>query len=540
MTILWAMTTAAWACGGLVCDFSVPVVQDGERIVFAIDDEAGFVEAHVQITYEGPAERFGWIVPVAQEPDLFVSPQALFDILATNTAPRYSRIRVSEGTCHNGRSLFPLFGGIPTFDQEPAAAAPLEPGGGVVVTSQQRVGPYDTTVLQASSSEALRAFLDDNAYDIPSTLDPALAPYIADGAYFVAVRLAKDTDAGDIAPLGMRYAGTEASIPIQLTAIAANDDMPLEVYVLGRHRAVPTSYLHVHLNEAAIDWWNSASNYADVRNRAADEAGGNAFVTEFAGEPPPQLLPNGMADRLARLGEATTVVEWSTVVGQLAFLYDARMLDIIAELVDLQDGSDVLGYLSDPENRDGWRGNRPFDPAMATKVFGEEIMTPLERADALLDAPMVTRLTSALSANEMTVDPVFALNPDLTEPISNVHTADEVFDCEPNRRWERADRRLELADGRVLRLPSQRSIDGTELDFLATQGAVAAQIVEQMSADGEPEVLFDYTPELFDLAEATNAEFGGCGGCTSTGPGSGLALGPWAFGLLAILLRRRG
>jgi hypothetical protein len=44
------------------------------------------------------------------------------------------------------------------------------------------------------------------------------------------------------------------TIPIVPTSVAASPDMGLAVHVLGQSRAVPLNYLHVQVNEAAIDW----------------------------------------------------------------------------------------------------------------------------------------------------------------------------------------------------------------------------------------------------------------------------------------------
>ena len=64
------------------------------------------------------------------------------------------------------------------------------------------------------------------------------------------------------------------------TAMAALDDMGVKLWVLGKSRAVPTTYLHLEINEALINWFNPGSNYNDVIIAAADEAGGMGFVTD--------------------------------------------------------------------------------------------------------------------------------------------------------------------------------------------------------------------------------------------------------------------
>lgn len=538
---LFAIPPAA-ACGGLVCNAVTPVIQEGEKIVFEIDEGEEIVEAHVQITYSGPPEEFGWIVPVAAEPELFVTPQILFDAIGPATSPLFQLTNRDEGTCRNGpRRVFPIISSDVSFAADSASDYPFGEQPATVVTRAE-VGPYDATVLLAQSSTALRTFLDDNGYAIPTTLDAVLEPYIADGAYFVAIRLLKDRDSGDIAPLGMRYAGTKASIPIQLTAIAAADDMPLEVYVFGNHRAVPESYLHVHINEASIDWWNGGNNYFDVVRRAADEAGGQAFATDFFGPPPIEL---GYDDRfIERMRSAPHPARWAELAfSGLEGVLDDSMISAIADILDVDPSvsneafRECPGcYLDDPTD--------VFDAEAPTDQFVERVVEPLDNAVRMLRSPRVTRMTSALSASEMTVDPVFVLNPDMTDEVSNLHAADQVFECNPNRRRWKARRRLELTDGRVLRLPNTdrtANIEGGELGFLDENAAIAAVKIERTAARGEPEVLLDLGTELADLAQVQSDSYGGgCAGwrgCSSLGSGAGLGFGGL---LIAIgLLRRR-
>ena len=47
---------------------------------------------------------------------------------------------------------------------------------------------------------------------------------------------------------------------------------------------MPANYKALELNEALINWFNPMSTYNDVVSAAADEAGGQGFVTELAGD----------------------------------------------------------------------------------------------------------------------------------------------------------------------------------------------------------------------------------------------------------------
>src|SRR5262249_51947718 len=119
-------------------------------------------------------------------------------------------------------------------------------------------------------------------YDVPAGSPDLLGPYLADGLYLLALKLTKGADSGSIRPIVLTYAGTQASIPIKLTAGSANDNMGVLTWILGDARAVPKNYLSLELNEARINWFNPSSNYNDVVTAAADDAGGQGFVTELA------------------------------------------------------------------------------------------------------------------------------------------------------------------------------------------------------------------------------------------------------------------
>ncbi|MEZ4436479.1 MAG: DUF2330 domain-containing protein [bacterium] len=178
-------------------------------------------------------------------------------------------------------------------------------GGGVQVLSREAVGPFDIATLLPETVDDLRAWLDDNGYQIPPETDATLQPYVARGLAFVAVKLLPDRESGDISPLRLSFSAQRPAIPIVPTSVAANPDMGIIVHVLGEHRAIPVNYRHVVINETAIDWQSGGQNYPDVVSQAADEADGQAFATDYAGPAgaPPQPYGEGT---LIGVREATT------------------------------------------------------------------------------------------------------------------------------------------------------------------------------------------------------------------------------------------
>src|SRR3954466_12103879 len=73
-------------------------------------------------------------------------------------------------------------------------------------------------------------------------------------------------------------------IPLVLTSGGAKPDMGLQVWMLGKGRAIPRNYYDTVLNDAVLDWNTAGANYNDVIIRATKEAEGrHTFVTEYAG-----------------------------------------------------------------------------------------------------------------------------------------------------------------------------------------------------------------------------------------------------------------
>jgi hypothetical protein len=277
----------AAACGGFFCSQSQPVNQAAERIVFAQNDD-GTTTAVIEIQYEGPSEHFSWLLPISSVPmgdDIAVASNAAFQRLQNATNPQYQLTTRVEGSCdqQDDRS----FGAVPTADGAPESEGGGS-GGGVVVQASGLVGSFEWTVisLDASLSEpadAAAAWLDQNGYDVPDGATGLLGPYLEDGLYLLALKLQKGADAGSIRPIVLTYDGTLPSIPIKLTAVAANEDMGVLAWVLAENRAVPKNYNGLELNEARINWFNPSLNYNDVVIAAANDAGGQGFVGRAAG-----------------------------------------------------------------------------------------------------------------------------------------------------------------------------------------------------------------------------------------------------------------
>ncbi|MCI0570891.1 MAG: DUF2330 domain-containing protein [Myxococcaceae bacterium] len=520
----------ALACGGFFCS-RVPVDQSGENIVFGVHGRR--VEAHVQIQYQGEAEKFAWVVPVPSLPGLSIGSPALFTFLAQATQPQFQLEWTRTCTSFQW----------PWMDVANESASPgsrgadggVEPG--VVVVSQEEVGPFDAAILQATDAQALRTWLVDNGYDLTSVGSDLLEPYVGTDAYFVALKLQKDRDVGDLRPIVLTMEDAAPGIPIRLTAVAARPDMPIRAYVLAEKRAVPVNYRHVLLNPTRVDWLNGGANYAALASGAVDEAGGHAFLTEFAGPSAPLAAGFGRGSfDTAALARLTHPVDFMRGIMQQSFPSDGTLLALLRRYIPLpqalrSNGVTEQSFYNFMEqfraDIDSDPGRAAFDAAGFAAELEESIVEPLARADALLDAhPYLTRLFTTMSAAEMTKDPEFDSNPDAPD-VSNIHRAKASEEsCEADFSQRRI--RIELPDGTFF---LTRRADGP-----LTTGPGALR-VEQFSNTGGPTVLQDNAAGMAAAVRAVGGGVGGegCGGCTSA------ALGPTLAGLLLGLqaLRRR-
>lgn len=535
------LPSAAEACGGFFCNRSAPVDQTGEHIIFAVDADEGTTEAHVLVNYAGPSEEFAWIVPTPSLPEIGLSSAAVFSRLQGMLSPRWVLNWSEIGTCA-WDDFMTEADGAPTAGA--GGGGGRDEDGGVTVVAEESVGPYDTVTLQATDAEILIDWLQDNGYDLPDDILPFVEPYVLMGGevHFVAFKLQSDRDAGDVQPVTLKYDGIKPVIPIQLTGVATVPDMGVTAYVLGEHRAVPENYLSVEINYARLDWLRNGSNYNDLIVAAMDEAGGHGFRTEFAGST--EMFDNFFIPAGGYDYDAIAGADVYSLVGRLqeqGFFGDATLLGLFRRHIPVPDGVDEQSFYNCIEcyaemiDADAFDGTAFADEMWATMI------EPLEHVQELFDAlPYVTRMYTTLSAEEMTLDPIFAFNPDL-DAFSNVHQADAIVDCGDGGDYYSSPVIIRLEDGREI-------VTGWDVDRGPLDGMPAADSFAETGASGQPRVVQDNRESINVALAEHNQTVGesfllptyttGRGGCSATGgtpAGSGLA----ALALLGLVIRRR-
>ena len=276
-----AASTDAKACGGFFCS-RTPVDQNAEHILFVVGpgDATTMV---VQIGYAGGDSDFSWVLPLGSVPaadSLQVFPQLALSSLAANTGPLFNPAQdcwtfldaTAGGECSSG-----LCGSPPSNQDD------------VTVHLRAEVGPYDVAVVESADPSALVAWLRTNGYRITSAMEPYIGAYTSEGMKFLALKLLPAADVSQIQPLMMTLPGTTPMVPIRLTAIAAEPEMGILVSIIGDQRFEPANWPNVTIadNEIAYDpyntWGGNGTNWLSLVAQKVDQAGGQGWVTEYAG-----------------------------------------------------------------------------------------------------------------------------------------------------------------------------------------------------------------------------------------------------------------
>ena len=565
------LPSTAEACGGFWCSQSAPVDQTGEQILF-VDHPDETVTCVVQIAYTGPSERFAWLLPVGGVPEISVSSNIALQRLGAMTRPQYVLERHVEGECD------PSY----VYDSDcfncgfTSAPPPSAPGSGVQVLDQGSVGPYDYATIGvdpslADPADAALDWLTAEGYDLTGVDAAVLRPYLADGMNLIAFRLTKGNASGEIRPVVLTYPGDKPSIPIRPTAVAAQDDMGILVWVLSEHQAVPQNYRSLVLNESLINWFSPTSNYNDVVTTAANEAGGQGFVTEFAGsssEFSATVWGPNEANGWAQLQQQTfpDPIDLIWAANNYYRGWDGWR-EAIEASVTLPTGVTIDDFGRNP---DAYRGVAVVDAQLFMELLYSDVITPVQRTQELIDSrPYMTRLYSTMSAEDMTLDPIFTFNPELVT-VSNVHTAQLYLECRPGITEYEAPWRIELPRGGTLTGTGQQTwplpLDGTvpanlrvvQLGEVGSGEVVADNSIEIMSAIVETGGM--NTPPTLDPTPITGGGMqiggpdqpvalpsqpiqssdsaGGCG-CSVPGGASGRAASYALLGLAAAFVARR-
>ena len=321
VVVAWvASAQPVLACGGFFC-IDTPVDQNAERIIFTQNGD-GTVSAYVQIEYTGAAPDFSWILPLpdaidAEDVEVPEDAMAAFRELEVATDPVFIPPPLPE--CATRPPMVMA-----------AAAAP----GSVEVFASGEVGPYGFDVVGSEDPDALVSWLRDNSYRVTEAMEPLIDLYVEEQFVFLAMKLRPDQGAQDVEPVKVTYPSSQPMIPLRLTAVAANPNMAVMVWIYADVQAAPVNYGKMEIaNEDLVFFGRGGSNnYRQLMSQKANEQEGQAFITEYAA--PTSLLNvvhpllQDLSSRYAYVTRLNTVISPEEMTVDPIFDYDSRLDDV--------------------------------------------------------------------------------------------------------------------------------------------------------------------------------------------------------------------
>lgn len=446
---LVAAPRTATACGGFFCQ-NQPMDQVGEKIAFSIDGDT--VTAAIQIQFEGSSPEFSWVLPLPSEPanegGMDIGTEELFTALLQRTSPTFTvQWEQSECTPWWGRNNF----GPPGL----AGGGATSEDGEVEVLQVKEVGPYVATVVKSEDPAALSAWLKENDYDLPDTATPLIAYYVQQGNVFLALKLQQDKGAGDIAPIVVKFKSMDgACIPLVLTQIAAQPDMPVYAWILDGGRTVPKNFFHVEPNLAQVSWLDGGQNYVAVVTQAVNEAAGHGFVTDFAGASSimkENLYFEGRFSGLENLKTITDPAQFYGAMLSAGLPVNAQTQGLIKKHIPVPagwTGTDQEFY-QNLQGQQEYLDTLDFDPLAFVADIEAVVVEPVKQAQAMLDSrPYLTRLFTTVSPEDMNRDPIFVVDETLPEvPVERVAKGTAVCGTDENGQQTIESVILTLPDG---------------------------------------------------------------------------------------------
>lgn len=304
---------------GAVDEQAYAVNQQSEQIIFEVPGD-GTVTAHVLIRYAGEPESFAWIVPVPSLPEFALSESSAFAILEPGTAPAppppsRNVCPSSAYSCRNHPTPFCRSSGggggggcgIGCSSGAGSASdagfffadgsADRDAGGSdmppVDVIDRRVIGSYETITFAASDTAAAVTWLQDEGFIVNDTMAPFMQPYADAGMLFVASRLVPGAGIDQIRPLRMTYLADRPMIPLRLTAVAAEPHLTVTTYIYGYDYFAAVDHPEIEVADEDVVIVDGRSNYPMAMARLIDEAGGDAFVAEYRGAPYVPIFGDG-------------------------------------------------------------------------------------------------------------------------------------------------------------------------------------------------------------------------------------------------------
>jgi hypothetical protein len=205
--------------------------------------DGGREDLILQVKYEGPVDKFGWLIPVPSLPTVQAGSMKCFYELSQYTQQHFEPEFVTAGTLGMDKSRS-------TGEVEPP----------VKVVEIKTVGAYEIAVLSTKDSGALEKWLNANQFYFPADKSDVIDSYANQQWYFVAVKInlgksffgllstASKLASGELNPLQISFASDKCVFPLKISSVSGKPS-EVQVYVLSPEPLLERTMLEKKLPE---------------------------------------------------------------------------------------------------------------------------------------------------------------------------------------------------------------------------------------------------------------------------------------------------
>jgi len=295
MIALIAGNQSAEACGAFFVSTEETQLADmsDQRVLLIYSDE-GIVHHLVQVAYEGKPSSFAWVYPFPAQPEIAEASESIFSQLDSLTRPNFT-ITTDYGSDDEGGGCIGCLPGAAMGSKEGYMDASADTP--VTVWNTGQVGIFDYAIITAVTVDDMLNWLNDNGYNAPSSANSVLEHYVQLGWYFVAMKINAEsvpTMTSKTSVLRFTYPYSSMVYPLYMSSISSSSNVGVIIYVVAGHRIQTSSsgtYVtrEIPRNEVKATSSNS-TNYDELFSKIINDAGGRAFITEYATDEIEELL----------------------------------------------------------------------------------------------------------------------------------------------------------------------------------------------------------------------------------------------------------
>ena len=571
---LWPAAPAhSW--GILLSRDGVAVEMTKVNALFIVGEDSTTV--HLKTRFDGASEYFVWLVPIPSTSKVELSHNDIFTRLAEETWPRYALLselpafsNVPSGPWSD-EAIKEQFGFVPelpelAFENERNEACfnlayewffPIADYFGcfdcptVALAYVRERETHAATIIKAQSPSEVTDWLMERGYKSGRLNAAILQSYLEEDHAILAVEVTPPAHlvdrgpADQLQPIAFTYAGDAITAPLQLAANAGSLGGKLTIYIAAEHRAIPENYLHVHLNQARLNWialyggWRRPPNYDEILAEAIVEAEYHAFSTEHAVERATRtdIVESSLdfeslrdPENLNAFMRAIFPRNWDGISERKL---DMQLLQLLRQHIPIpdavleeikregRDGMTPLGYIysgvdwsdeefhqyaesqfySFPYKYEGFYENERFDFSGFVDDWLTYIHEPNTKTQqALMSRPYLTRLVTFVVPDQTKIDPVFNFNPDLGQ-VNRPNVGRLGFECSGGEGggYDISDliAVVGLEGGQILRYEFGDWRDPPTVRYGDSEiPPTAAHRIEQLSTSGPPVILSRETAVL--------------------------------------------